>query len=207
MVPHPLNNLTWHSEPCHGPPLPHFLLTFLCVPRSLPVPVFLNDFHPIVYCLCAFTGTVLSLWHAFPHTCLANSYLFFKAQRKSLPQEALWEPCCLCATRALSNTQPTEQSRLKNRQENIRACHMWKVKLCFALLQLHMRCALGYNVKKVFTMHLSIKKKRFGKQCFKERMKFCTPCHSILHWSESAEVVRCPALDTKQPGVWARFVP
>lgn len=160
MVPHPLNNLAWHSEPCHGPPLPHFLLTFLCVPRSLPVPVFLNDFHPIVYCLCAFTGTVLSLWHAFPHTCLANSYLFFKAQRKSLPQEALREPCCLCATRALSNTQPTtEQSRLKNRQENIRACHMWKVKLCFALLQLHMRCALGYNVKKVFTMHLSKKKK------------------------------------------------
>lgn len=67
MVPHPLKNLACHSEPVMAHLSLISSLIFLCVPRSLPVPVFLNDFHPTVFCLCAFTGTVLSLWHAFLH--------------------------------------------------------------------------------------------------------------------------------------------
>lgn len=115
-------------------------LTFLCVPRSLPVPVFLNDFHPTVFCLCAFTGSVLSLWHAFPHTCLANSYLFFKAQQKSLPQEAWHEPFfSLCTQSPLKHTtnQGTKQTKKTGKKTSGRVtCE----KLSIALLYFSYIC-------------------------------------------------------------------
>lgn len=47
-----------------------------------------------------------SSWHAFCHTCLANCYLLFRAQQKSLPGEVFHKPCChleilLCSPKVL----------------------------------------------------------------------------------------------------------
>lgn len=80
----------------HSSPLFGLLcsLILLSVTISCLIPVFLNDFHSMASCLCAFTKAIPSSWHAFCHTCLANCYLFFKAQQKSLPGEVFHKPCC-----------------------------------------------------------------------------------------------------------------
>lgn len=98
----------------HSSPLPGLLcsLILLSVTISCLVLVFLNDFHSMVSCLCAFTKALPSSWHAFCHTCLANCYLFFRAQQKSLPREVFHKPCCHLEILPLFSQSPVFCSQL-----------------------------------------------------------------------------------------------
>ena len=98
----------------HSSPLPGLLcsLILLSVTISSLVLVFLNDCHSMASCLCAFTKALPSSWHAFCHTCLANCYLFFRAQQKSLPGEVFHKPCCHLEILPLFSQSPVFCSQL-----------------------------------------------------------------------------------------------
>lgn len=95
MVFHPLNHLAWNLEPI----MTHLSLvsspysSFSVYPE-----VFLFQFFGMTFILLSLdfrpSQELVCLFGMLSPTCQANSYLFFKAQQKPLPQKAFHKPCC-----------------------------------------------------------------------------------------------------------------